>query len=129
MKPPSIIIIEKESETRDLLMLAFESRGYMTWTCSALDTAIELFLTAQPDVVLMDWDGNEEHSLNFLQAWKRAAPRTQVIVQTDHTDETRREDVLSHGAHAYLMKPVTPEVLFEALNDRELVFSKTKQLA
>jgi len=117
MKPPSIVIIEKDSETRDLLMLAFESRGYMTWTCSGMDVAISLFLTAQPDVVLIDVDENEERMLNFVQTWKTAAPRTQVIVQSGNSAEDHRKDALNHGAYAYLLKPVTPEILFEALND------------
>ena len=119
MKPPSIVIVQPESETRDLLMLAFESRGYMTWTCHTLDIAVTLFLNAQPDVVLIDLDDDQEHGLNFLQAWKQASPRTHMIVQINPSTESQKQEILEHGAHAYLLKPVTPDILFETLNGAE----------
>jgi DNA-binding NtrC family response regulator len=111
----SILIVEPESEMRERLKQAFESRGYRTWTCPAADVALECLATVQPQVMLVNLDGSEAWALELLEGLQRQRMAVRVIVGSAHADPTRMREIMDRGAYAFLLRPFSIEPLFDLL--------------
>ena len=115
MKPESIMIIENNPDFRNTLRLAFEKRGYITWTCpepAIADSIVSLF---QPQIVILDIDAVPEDATSLLDSWREEAPHTRVVVQSRYADADSMRSAMEHGASAYLVKPFSLEPLFQLL--------------
>ena len=73
--------------------------------------AIEL----QPDTVLMDLCMPNQNGMESIQAIKRRAPQTHVIVVTGHCTEEHLRATLEAGADGYVLKDDTRDDLLNAL--------------
>jgi len=115
MKPASIMIVEKDADLRNTLRNAFETRGYLTWTCLAPEIALSISAAVQPSVILFDLDSQTSDPLDLIDAWMRLAPPPRVIVESKSGDTERMRQAMEHGAHAYLIKPYSLAPLFDLL--------------
>lgn len=53
---PGVLIVDRSSETREVLRTALETRGAQIWEATRADTALELVRKHQPDVIVLDWE-------------------------------------------------------------------------
>lgn len=78
-----------------------------------------------PDVMLVDWNMPEMNGLEFVKAL-RSRPEmghVPVVMVTTETEVGRMSEALASGANEYVMKPFTPEILAQKLNQLGLATS------
>ena len=112
---PVIAVVDDEEAIRDALSDLLLVMGY---SCHVFDRA-ESFLAADApdrfDCLITDIRMPGISGLELLQRLKAAGSTMPVIVVTSVTDPSTRSRALEGGAHAYLTKPVTDEVLLQSL--------------
>jgi len=113
--PPVIAVVDDEEAIRDALSDLLLVMGY---SCQAFDRA-ETFLAADApgrfDCLITDIRMPGMSGLDLLQHLQAAGSTMPVIVITSLTDPVTRSRALESGAHAYLTKPVTDDVLLQSL--------------
>lgn len=111
----SVIIVEQDGDLRKRLMDAFESRGYVTWTCPAPEVATCIAAAVRADIVLLDLDIAGPKALDFLKLWKEMAPDTRVVVESSEIDPETMRRMMEQGADAFVLKPLALSPLFNLL--------------
>ena len=113
--PPVIAVVDDEEAIRDALSDLLLVMGY---TCHVFDRA-ETFLAADTpdrfDCLITDIRMPGISGLELLQRLKAQGSTMPVIVVTSVTDPLTRGRALAGGAHAYLTKPVTDDVLLQSI--------------
>jgi FixJ family two-component response regulator len=113
--PPVIAVVDDEEAIRDALSDLLLVMGY---SCQTFDRA-EAFLAAHTpdrfDCLITDIRMPGMSGLDLLQHLEAAGSTLPVIVVTSMTDPATRSRALASGAHAYLTKPVTDDVLLQSL--------------
>ena len=79
------------------------------------EEAVELCLSEEPDVVLMDLSMPGMGGINATRQILGLLPRTQILVLTVHTDDTNLFQAIKAGAQGYILKDCTPEDLTRAI--------------
>jgi FixJ family two-component response regulator len=113
--PPVIAVVDDEEAIRDALSDLLLVMGY---SCQAFDRAEAFVATYAPgrfDCLITDIRMPGMSGLDLLQHLEAAGSTMPVIVVTSMTDPATRSRALASGAHAYLTKPVTDDVLLQSL--------------
>jgi two-component system OmpR family response regulator len=100
----SILVVEDDETLRDLLKYNLEKEGYAVFACSDGGTAIELYRSKKPSLVILDimlpvLDGLEVCRII------RGESETPVIMLTAKAGEIDRVVGLEIGADDYITKP------------------------
>ena len=115
LNPSVIAVVDDDEDIRDALSDLLFAMGY---NCKAFDGA-EAFLAADAtgrfDCLITDIRMPGMSGLELLQQLQAAGSTMPVIVVTSVTDPVTRSRALASGAHAYLTKPVTDDILLQSL--------------
>jgi two-component system cell cycle response regulator DivK len=116
---PRILVAEDMEDNLELFQDVLEIAGYTVLTCTDGLAAVQMAVTDQPALILMDIslpgiDGHEATRRIRGQASTRHIP---VIAVTAHAMPSDRELALEAGCSAYLAKPVSPRVLAQVVAD------------
>lgn len=71
----------------------------------------------EPDVVLMDVNLPDTTGVECVRELAPQLPATQILMVTVYQDPDTTFQALAAGAHGYLVKPVLPERLLEAIRE------------
>ena len=104
----NILLVEDNVMNRDMLSRRLERKGYSVVFAEDGEKAVEMALSAKPDLILMDM------SLPLIDGWEatrriKAEPTTAsipVIALTAHAMQGDREKALEAGCDDYDTKPV-----------------------
>lgn len=116
----SVLVVEDEKFTRMVLAKLVGTLGVKA-VHQAEDggTALQAVRTHRPDLVLCDVEMKPLDGLDFLRALRaegEAALRSlPVLFMTNRADEERVTQARELGADTFLVKPVTPDALRDAL--------------
>ena len=77
--------------------------------------AIKLYQEHQPDIVTMDITMPEIDGIEALTEIKKIDANAKVIMVTSHGEERLVMDAISLGAKGYILKPITPLKIKQAL--------------
>lgn len=107
--PAQVLVIEDETEIRELLSLLLLRQGYRVQQCvSALEGA-EHLKKSQYDLIILDWMLPQMSGLEFL---KTLTPgKTPVLMVTAKAEPQDIVAGLEAGADDYITKPFEPAVL------------------
>ena len=112
---PYLLVIEDESETRQLIAEIAEEEGYDVDQAGDVRQARILIERRRPDVILLDMhlpDGNG------MELWRDLdLPDTRVVFITGHSTVDSAIEALRCGAVDYLQKPVSLRRLKSVLNE------------
>lgn len=105
---PTILIVEDNELSRDMLSRRLRRRGYEVLTAIDAEVGLEIAVRDKPNLILMDM------SLPRIDGWEatrrlKADPQTQaipVIALTAHAMNGDRESALEAGCDDYDTKPV-----------------------
>jgi CheY-like chemotaxis protein len=114
LKGVSVLVIEDEKDTRDLLAFLLESEGATAIPVDNVTDALELFTERHPDVVVSDIGMPDYNGYAFIAAVRRQksqVSRTPVIALTAFSTPADRDTALISGFDEYLAKPFEPEQL------------------
>jgi putative two-component system response regulator len=112
-RKPRLLIIDDERANVVLLerVLAGFNLAPIAWTCDPTQ-AVELFLSVNPDLVLLDWQMPGMNGYEVLVALKAAVAPQQlppVLVITGDASAATRNRALSGGAKDFIAKPFDPD--------------------
>lgn len=114
------LIVDDSRAMRAVIRGILESAGYTVVEARHGRDGLEQLAAHGPfDVALLDWNMPEMTGFELLQAI-RADPRYQhlpVVMVTTEIEMTQMARALEAGANEYVMKPFTPDVLVEKLEN------------
>jgi CheY-like chemotaxis protein len=115
----SVLVVDDDHDTRKLLELVLQRHVQQIRLAESVETAIEAFEEAPPDLVITDvaMPGYNGYALvtSIREHDEDAGRRTPVIALTAYTSPADRETALNSGFDAYLEKPFSPEELLETM--------------
>ncbi|MDX6614221.1 MAG: two-component system, cell cycle response regulator DivK [Blastocatellia bacterium] len=114
-----VLVVEDVDDTRELMRLALEERGYRVLEAENGEQAVEVALSEHPDVILMDLS---LPVLDGLEATERIRQHkefstTPIVAVTAHQETDLRADAQASGFTAYVTKPIDFNWLNDLLND------------
>ncbi len=112
----NILIVEDEAFTASLLKMLMVRRGHMVLGPVATgEEAVQLGLSAKPDVILMDIHlAGEMDGIDAVGAIHKEV-KVPVIFITAYDDPAIVERAMLHNPLAYLKKPVNPNDIEQVL--------------
>jgi two-component system, NtrC family, response regulator AtoC len=121
-----ILVVDDDSDTRDLLSEVLGSEGYQVVVASGAQEALAAGNTDHFDVILSDIRlGPELNGLDVLRAFKSLQPDSEVILITAFGSMETAIEAVKAGAFDYLSKPFKIEDVVNrvrrALENRNLV--------
>jgi len=113
-----VLVVEDVDDTREVMRLALEERGYRVLEAENGEHAIEVALAEHPDVILMDLS---LPVLDGLEATARLRQHkefgnTPIIAVTAHQETDLRADAQASGFTAYVTKPIDFDWLKELMS-------------
>jgi CheY-like chemotaxis protein len=102
-----ILYIEDIQDNITLVEKIVESRGHEFLVAKSAETGLELAITSQPDLILLDL-GLPDADGQTLSVWLKGNPvlsSTPIIVLTAWPEEVVRQTVKAYNLNGYLCKP------------------------
>jgi CheY-like chemotaxis protein len=112
-----ILIVDDDQDTRQLLKIRLEAKGYETAFAWDAVTAISVTREERPDLILLDFGlpgGDAVVVMERLQTFPALADTPVVVVSAREPSATGPR-ALAAGARAYVQKPIDNEELLGAI--------------
>lgn len=116
--PLKVLVIEDFEDTRYLMRLEMEQRGYRVIEAADGEQGVALAVSEQPDIILMDIGLPVMDGIAATRQL-RARPEmrdTLIVALTAHHETEYRANALSAGCDAYLTKPIDFDWLIDLLS-------------
>jgi len=101
----SLLVVDDDKVTRDLLREIFEREGYAVETAGSGEEALHLMKSKSFPLVLSDIRMIEVNGLELLSQIKRGGSRTVVILMTGFGTMQGAVEAIQEGAFDYVSKP------------------------
>ncbi len=108
---PSILVVEDETEIRELIALHLLRQGYKVTECDNVSDAIEQLEKKKFDLILLDWMLPGLSGVDLLGYLKDKNIESRVLMVTAKTEPADIVLGLESGADDYLTKPFDPAIL------------------
>lgn len=121
-----ILVVEDETDIRDLLEIVLTTRGYRVTTAENGRIGLDRLQCVSPDLVLLDLAMPELDGLGFLKAKREMAAvrNIPVIVLSARDKNTDGVRAVEMGASAFITKPFDTGVILAGV-ERLLAASRS----
>ncbi len=117
-KETKIAIVEDDENLRFLVVNRLEKEGYkVVETGNGLE-AIDLILTEQPNIVLLDWMLPDKEGSEVCTAVRSRGFDNVIIMMTAKFQDLDKIDAFKFGVSDYVTKPFNMEVLVAMLDSK-----------
>ena len=108
-----ILIVEDETDIRDLISGILQDEGFETREAATSDAALAAVRQRQPKLVVLDvWlKGSTMDGIELLDVLKQNAPDLPVIIISGHGTVETAVSAIRKGAYDYIVKPFKAEKL------------------
>lgn len=108
LRSAKVLIIDDEERNRKLLEVLVQADGHATVLAASGDRGIELAVSEQPDVVLLDLMMPGMDGFEVVQRLKRntVTRSLPIIIVTALDDVASNRRILASGADEFICKPV-----------------------
>ena len=103
---PSLLVIDDDAVTRELLTEVLQGEGYSVAACDSGPRALERAATEHFDIAVTDVRMPEMDGIAVTRALKAKHPQMQVIVMTAFGSVETAVEAIRHGAFDYVSKPM-----------------------
>jgi DNA-binding response OmpR family regulator len=110
-----ILVVDDEATMRRSLADILRLEGYRVQMAESGETAVQRLQSEVYDLILLDLKMPGMDGVEVLRQAVKIAPETQVILLTAHGSLESAIEALRLGAHDYLLKPSSPEVILESV--------------
>lgn len=115
--PLKVLVVEDYEDTRSLMRLELEQRGFRVVEATDGEQGIEFALRESPDIILMDIG---LPLIDGIEATRRIRQEDSmrdvlIVALTAHHETEYRAQALAAGCDAYLTKPVDFDWLIDLL--------------
>jgi DNA-binding response OmpR family regulator len=107
---PTVLVVEDEPKLRDLVRSYLERDGFSVLTAATGSDGVQLALTAQPDLVILDL-GLPDISGETVAQEVRTATAIPIVILTARAEESDRIHGFELGVDDYVVKPFSPREL------------------
>src|SRR5215831_5543683 len=119
LKDISILVVEDDEDTRELLKVLLETQGALVTTTSSVQEALKAYDRSRPNVIVADI-GMPDYNGYTLIGRVRARDRGKgsmvpAIALTAFATAIDRDTVLSAGFQVHMPKPFEPERLISVI--------------
>jgi DNA-binding NtrC family response regulator len=119
-----VLIIDDEMDFAEPLATRLNKRGLDCKAASSANEAINILKEKWlPDTVVIDLNMPEHDGIETLDMLKKHLPDSKFIMLTGHATTKSSIDGISKGLSAYLLKPVSIDILIETI---EAALAETK---
>jgi DNA-binding NtrC family response regulator len=111
-----ILAVEDDRYFREALDFVLTAHGY---PCSSAGNAVEarqIIGKSAPAVAIVDLGLPGENGLDLAKWILETEPNTSVLIVTGNADSAVVRDAIGRGVTSYLVKPVAPEELIDAVS-------------
>ena len=114
-----ILIVEDNKDSREILGLFITKIGHQVIKASNSNEAITYAEAETPDLILMDLDLPDADGIKTTAILKQnpKTSRIPVVAVTAWMSALSEERALRVGMATYLIKPVSPQILKETINE------------
>lgn len=106
---PRVLVVEDVPNNAELARKILLAQGYEVVEAADAETGLDMAITHQPDVILLDL-GLPDVDGQTLVGWMRRVPalkKTPIIAFTAWPEDTARAMVTAYGCNDYISKPFT----------------------
>ena len=112
-----ILIIDDDARDRGLLVAVLEERGYEVILADNGGTGLMLCHRGTPDAVVLDLDMPGIDGRSLLEQLRILHPTLPVVIFSGRSPEEVEEEMLNHGATAFIQKAFSLDQLGLALQE------------
>lgn len=109
--PPSILISDDDAGFRETVRSVFEPQGYRTWMAGDGQEALEIALSQDVHLMLLDMHMPKLTGLETLRRVKKVKSRLPCILLSAGLDDALIQQALLAEAFSVLAKPITSREL------------------
>jgi DNA-binding NtrC family response regulator len=110
-----VLVLEDESVVRETICDYFEQRGYEAIGIDSCMHAEDIWNSARPDAVVLDYSLPDGNPLDLLSRWKAVEPHIPVIILTGNGSIELAVQAVKLGADQFLTKPTDLSTLYLVL--------------
>ena len=115
---PLVLVIDDDTDTVKLVTLTIQKAGYRVQHANSGGEALKLMDTVSPDVIVLDVMMPLMSGMEVMRSLKAKFPwPPPVIMFTAKGQIEDKVEGMEAGAFRYLVKPVSRELLLEAIRD------------
>ncbi len=114
----TVLVVEDETELRDLLFDVLTERGYKVLTAEDGQRALAVFLNHRDiDLVITDIGLPKVGGLDLYKAIKKLKREIKVVMVSGFVNESDREEMLKGGVDEFIQKPYKPVDVLRRVRD------------
>ena len=112
---PVVIVVDDDDSLRDALRRLLDAAGFSPMAYASGEALLADGLCPAAACVVTDLKLPGMSGLDLLARLKALPAPVPVVLMTAHDDPATREDVLQHGASAYIAKPFRGTALLQVI--------------
>src|SRR3712207_2127957 len=101
----TILCVDDNFDTRELVRLMFETKGYTVVTCDNRQEALRLVRNQNFDAIVLDYLMPEIDGTDVCRAIRTFNQTMPIVFFTASARPKDRDAILASGAQAFLVKP------------------------
>lgn len=121
-KDITIAVIEDDENLRFLISHRLQTEHYKVVQAGNGLEAEKLILSAQPDIVLLDWMLPGKEGIDVCEAVRKDGFENIIIMMTAKSQDVDKIDAYSHGVTDYITKPFNMDVLVAMIDNKVRFF-------
>lgn len=113
-----VLLVDDSRTMRNIQKTVLAQLGHtdIEEACDGQD-ALSKVWAFEPDLLLVDWNMPNMDGLAFVKAFRQRNKTTPIIMVTTETERTRIMDAIKAGVNNFVVKPFTPDVLSQRINE------------
>ena len=112
----NLLLVEDDQGLREVLTEELQERGL---SVQAFAQTPDIKDVSPPTWALLDLRVGSENSLDFLTAVKTKFPSVKVVMMSGFGSVASAVKAMQLGAHNFISKPVTPDMILKAFLDQQ----------
>lgn len=112
---PAVMLVEDDEDLRQATAETLERAGFQVHEYVAAQPALDALTADFPGVILSDMRMPGLSGLDFLDQAQKVAPEVPFVLITAHGDVPAAMRAMRSGAHDFLEKPCSPELMLDVL--------------
>ncbi len=113
-----VMVVDDSKTMRNIEKSILNQLGYteVEEACNGQD-ALTKVAAFNPDLLLVDWNMPNMDGITFVKTYREQGNKTPIIMVTTETEKSRVIDAIKAGVNNYVVKPFTPDLLGQRINE------------